>query len=475
MIRNTIIADNTATTTGPDVSVSPPPAAPIASGGYNLIGKTDGSSVWVASDKTGTIATPLDAKLLPLASNGGPTQTHALLVASLARDAIPTGTNGCGTTVIDDQRGIPRPQPTGGQCDIGAFELRIALAVTSGGGQSTPVLQQFPQPLTVTATSPDLGNAPVSGVSVTFTAPASGATATLSAPNPVTTSANGQASVVATANSVVGGPYTVTASTPGLPPVPFTLTNTTAPPGSITVNPNTTPQSTPVGATFGVPLGVTVKDTLGSPFPGAVVTFTAPASGASGTFAGGVNTATTDASGIATAPTFTANTTSGSYQVTATLNGLTTSFTLTNTAGSPASLTVNSGTTPQSTPVGASFTSPLAVTVKDTLGNPVPGAVVTFSAPAGGASGSFTGGVNTATTNANGVATAPTFFANNTPGSYQVIATVDGLTATFTLTNAAVPQPPSRPGAAPSGGVPSEGSRAGSAPTGSAVPPPTGR
>jgi predicted outer membrane repeat protein len=52
----------------------------------------------------------------------------------------------------------------------------------------------------------------------------------------------------------------------------------------------------------------------GSPLAGAVVTFFAPASGPSGTFAGSP-TVHADASGIATAPTFTANALSGSYFV----------------------------------------------------------------------------------------------------------------------------------------------------------------
>jgi hypothetical protein len=65
------------------------------------------------------------------------------------------------------------------------------------------------------------------------------------------------------------------------------------------------------------------------------VTFTAPANGASGTFPGSVKTApaATDASGIATAPAFTANGTVGSYNVTASVAGVGTpaSFSLTNT------------------------------------------------------------------------------------------------------------------------------------------------
>lgn len=52
----------------------------------------------------------------PLANNGGPTDTHALLAGSPALDA---GNNSnCPPT---DQRGVTRPQ--GPACDIGAFEL----------------------------------------------------------------------------------------------------------------------------------------------------------------------------------------------------------------------------------------------------------------------------------------------------------------------------------------------------------------
>jgi hypothetical protein len=81
-----------------------------------------------------------------------------------------------------------------------------------------------------------------------------------------------------------------------------------------------------------------VKDANNNPLGGVTVTFTAPASGASGTFASGTfaggttATATTNGSGLATAPTFTANGTTGSYTVTATVSGVATpaAFNLTN-------------------------------------------------------------------------------------------------------------------------------------------------
>jgi len=44
-----------------------------------------------------------------LANNGGPTFTRVPNPPSMAIDAIPNGTNGCGTTLTTDLRGAPRP------------------------------------------------------------------------------------------------------------------------------------------------------------------------------------------------------------------------------------------------------------------------------------------------------------------------------------------------------------------------------
>ena len=203
-----------------------------------------------------------------------------------------------------------------------------------------------------------------------------------------------------------------------------------------------TPQSAAVTKPFAQPLGATVKDSGGSPVSGVLVTFNAPASGASGTFACG-NTAITDASGIATSQVFTANTKAGKYTVTATAVALTTSpgFSLTNKPGRPASIAATGGT-PQSTTVDTAFASPLSATVKDAFGNAVPNVTVTFNAPGSGASGTFAGGVNTAMTNAQGIATSAGFTANSTAGSYTVTATVGTFTTNpgFSLTN--LPGPP---------------------------------
>ena len=62
-------------------------------------------------------AVMLNNILSPLANNGGPTLTHALVTGSPAVDASPAN----GDCQPTDQRGITRPQ--GAACDIGAFEF----------------------------------------------------------------------------------------------------------------------------------------------------------------------------------------------------------------------------------------------------------------------------------------------------------------------------------------------------------------
>jgi hypothetical protein len=87
----------------------------------------------LVSDETCGSASPTvivaDAVLGPLAGNGGPTMTHALLEGSPAIDAAAD----CVVTV--DQRGIDRPR--GAACDIGAVEFTdfpiLGLALEASG------------------------------------------------------------------------------------------------------------------------------------------------------------------------------------------------------------------------------------------------------------------------------------------------------------------------------------------------------
>jgi N-acetylneuraminic acid mutarotase len=97
------------------------------------------------------------------------------------------------------------------------------IVATGGTPQSAPIGTHFWQSLEVSVT--DAHGNPVSGADVTFTAPASGPSATFSNGGSATTGADGLASVTATANSTVGGPYQVTAETGTLTPATFSLTN----------------------------------------------------------------------------------------------------------------------------------------------------------------------------------------------------------------------------------------------------------
>jgi hypothetical protein len=100
-------------------------------------------------------------------------------------------------------------------------------------------------------------------------------------------------------------------------------------------------QSTQVSTAFAAPLVVVVKDSNSNPIRGATVTFSTPSSSASGAFGGGVTTAATNASGIATSAAFSANGTAGSYYVAASVSGAVTpaAFFLTNVSAAPSGST----------------------------------------------------------------------------------------------------------------------------------------
>jgi len=114
-LLNTIVAAN--------LIIPPPPILwpPDVSGvflslGYNLIGTTNGNDGFSSpGDLVGSVHFPLDPKLGPLTSNGGPTLTMALLPGSPAIDAGDTA-----AAPATDQRGFPRP--AGAAADIGVFE-----------------------------------------------------------------------------------------------------------------------------------------------------------------------------------------------------------------------------------------------------------------------------------------------------------------------------------------------------------------
>ena len=154
-LKNSIVAGNTDNTTAANNDCYRD-SGTLTSQFYNIIGNNDGCSVTAGTgDNFGSTASPVDAKLLGLLDNGGPTETHALNTGSPAIEQIPDGTNGCdgkanGSTSVD-QRGGARAQGTNkgdDKCDIGAYEsgstqtpTAISLqsfAAQAGSGMSFP-------------------------------------------------------------------------------------------------------------------------------------------------------------------------------------------------------------------------------------------------------------------------------------------------------------------------------------------------
>lgn len=192
------------------------------------------------------------------------------------------------------------------------------------------------------------------------------------------------------------------------------------------------------GQPFATNLQVQVFNSYQNPVPGVAVTFTCQGA----TFGAPyytAYTATTDASGFATAPPMSANTT-GAITVTATLVGAGISQTFNLTAvGDGIAAAAGSG---QGVLVNQPFPTNLKALVYDGNGNPLSGVSVQFSVPASGASGTFSGGGNSVTvqTGADGSATAPALTANGIAGNFTATAYAAGVTsgtstANFNLTN----------------------------------------
>lgn len=119
--------------TGSSIGYSGEPASVLVSN--SIVQGSGGSAAWdttLGTDKGGNL--DLDPKLGPLQNNGGFTSTMLLGVGSKALDALDCAAAASPAT---DQRGFQRPQPTGGQCDMGAVEMRNAsnlLTVAASGG-----------------------------------------------------------------------------------------------------------------------------------------------------------------------------------------------------------------------------------------------------------------------------------------------------------------------------------------------------
>ena len=312
--------------------------------------------------------------------------------------------------------------------------LPDAAVLLSAARTSTPqgaqVAITYAAPLAALVTD-QYGNG-VPGVTVTFTAPASGPTGTPSAPS-VVTDATGRASVTLLAGTTAGE-FTVTAASAGLASATFDLTNLSGAATLLSLRRGAF-QSTTVATAFATPLVARLQDALGNVVTGVTITFQVPATGARAQLSAA--TAVTDANGEVTI-TATASTVAGSYEVTASApqSEAPVVFALTNTPGAAASASFAPGSTPQSAQVGHGFAAPLAVVVVDAYGNRVPGAAVTFAAPASEPTAVLSD--LTVTTDADGTADVLAV-AGHLGGSYTVTVTVDGIATplTIALTNTA--------------------------------------
>ena len=136
-VRNSIIAGNTLAGTSLNLDFY----GSLTSQGYNLIGSNRGAQITgvTTGNIVGTFQAPINARLGPLADNGGPTMTNALLPDS---PAINTGNTA--TSPATDQRGVSRV----GTADIGAFEFNDSTPTPTPTPTITPTPSPTPTPNT---------------------------------------------------------------------------------------------------------------------------------------------------------------------------------------------------------------------------------------------------------------------------------------------------------------------------------------
>jgi hypothetical protein len=121
-LNHTIVAGNTRGESDPsDVKGS-------VALGFSLLGVDTGATIIDnGGNLIGTAAVPIDPLLGPLADDGGPTFTHALLAGSPAINAGDlSAVAGVGGVPEFDQRGTPFGRVFNGRIDIGAFEYQAA-------------------------------------------------------------------------------------------------------------------------------------------------------------------------------------------------------------------------------------------------------------------------------------------------------------------------------------------------------------
>jgi hypothetical protein len=288
---------------------------------------------------------------------GAPAGPSGVLVNLSSSDATKV-TISPSSIMIPAGQTMPLSQPVVTAVDLGGATVTASAAGFVSGSTtigSTATLSFSPSALTVSGTGLQKIVLALSAAAPWVT----GITAQLTSSNPsvaiVPQSINFFPDGSSTSGSVVAfqpvnpGTTTITASVP-----PYiaaaTATITVLPSGGSTPNSiganGGTPQSAVINTVFGSALSAIVKDVNGAPVSGATVQFQLPASGASGTFAGGISSAVTNALGIATSAAITANAITGSWTATASVPGVASvaSFVLSNTSLASGVITLPSNT-----------------------------------------------------------------------------------------------------------------------------------
>ncbi|WP_440225049.1 beta strand repeat-containing protein [Dokdonella sp. MW10] len=288
----------------------------------------------------------------------------------------------------------------------------------TGGGQSAAADQPFSGPISFIVR--DAFDNAVPGVQVTFSAPSSGASATFN-PATVTSSPTGQVTTNARANTIAGT-YNVTVSIAGIAtPITFPLTNTAGPAAAIDA-PSGSGQTPITGQPFAAPLGLRVLDAFGNVVPGAIVTFSAPSTGASAALS--PTSVTTGVNGTATT-TAIANGIAGEYHITASIAGLgpVAQYAATNMLD-PSIDPDPAGETTLNGSLGGLFSCVLLVHVTDAQDNPLQGLEVDFTAPISGPTATLTDG------NSSGFSVRTT---TDEDGFAWVEATGNGVAGSYTV------------------------------------------
>jgi predicted outer membrane repeat protein len=434
-LYNTLIAGNlfgaSPSTTPGDVS------GPVSNASaYNLIGDGDyltGITDGLNGNQIGSSANPINARLDPLADNGGSTQTVALLAGSPAIDA------GSNTLAIDpttkqaltnDQRGHGFPRIVNNTVDIGAFEYQAPepatqLVITTEPPSSVTAGTSFGLVVTAETASGSVATAFNGSVTLVLANNPSGAAlgGTLTI-----TAANGVATFSGLTLDRTGSGYTLqvsgndlTATTSAITVTPGAaaqLVITTRPPASVTL-----------GKSFG--LTVSAEDAEGnvnSSFTGLVTV--ALATNPGGAKLGGDLTLAA-VNGVATFSGLTLDKAGTGYRLQVTSNGLSSATTdaITATTGTPTHWVVTAEP-PASITAGSDFG--LIVSAEDGQGDVSPSfsGLVTVSL-ANNPGGAQLGGTLTASA-VNGVATFSGLTLNKTGSGCTLHVSGSGLSGVTT-------------------------------------------